>query len=78
MPTIDEIGAYKFFFCSAEGSEATHVHVRRDRATAKFRLNPVRVAGSRRFSDHELRLILKLVEENKGRILEKWNEHFDH
>lgn len=78
MPTIDEIGPYKLFFYSAEGSEAPHVHVRRDRATAKFWLNPVRVAGSRRFSDHELRLILKLVEENKGRILEKWNEHFDH
>ena len=76
MPAIHDIGPYKLFFYSAEGNEPPHVHVRRDRATTKFWLNPVRLAGSRRFSDHELREIEGIVEENQPRILEAWNEHF--
>lgn len=78
MPTIDDIGPYKFFFYSAEGSEPPHVHVRRDRATAKFWLDPVRLARSRGFADYELRELSKLVEENRDRMLEAWHEHFDH
>jgi Domain of unknown function (DUF4160) len=78
MPTVDDIGPYKLFFYSSEGSERPHVHIRRERATAKFWLDPVRVARSRRFGDHELRSLQKLVEENRERILETWNEHFAH
>jgi hypothetical protein len=76
VPTIDHIGPYKLFFYSAEGSEAPHVHVRRNRATAKFWLNPVRLARSRRFNDHDLLALQRIVEENEGRILEAWHEHF--
>ena len=76
MPTIDDIGPYKFFFYSAEGNEPPHVHIRRGRATAKFWLNPVRLATSRRIGDHELRTLRKVVEDNQHRILEAWNEHF--
>ena len=76
MPTIDDIGPYKLFFYSAEGTEPPHVHIRRDRATAKFWLAPARLARSRRFSDHELRSLQKMVEDNQEKILEVWNEHF--
>jgi Domain of unknown function (DUF4160) len=76
MPTIDDIGPYKLFFYSAEGTEPPHVHIRRDRATAKFWLSPVRVATSRRCGGHELRSLQRIVEENRERILEAWNEHF--
>ncbi len=76
MPGIAEIGPYKFFFYSSEGSEPPHVHVRRDRATAKFWLGPVRLARSRRFSDHELRELERIVEQNLAHILESWDEHF--
>ena len=78
MPKFDDIGPYKFFFYSAEGSELPHIHIRRDRATAKFWLDPVRIERSRRFGDHELRAIQKLVEENQEAIMESWNEHFRH
>jgi hypothetical protein len=78
MPTIDDIGPYKFFFYSAEGTERPHVHVRRDRSSAKFWLTPVRLARSRRFNDHELHIIQKLVVANRDRMLEAWNEHFSH
>jgi hypothetical protein len=76
MPAIENIGPYKFYFYSADGIEPPHVHVRRDRATAKFWINPVRLVRSRYFKDHELRLIQKLVEENRDRIVEAWNEYF--
>jgi hypothetical protein len=78
MPAMDDIGPYRFYFYSAEGTEPPHVHVRRDRATAKFWLDPVRLARSRHLKDHELRHVQKLVEENRERILEAWNEHFSH
>jgi hypothetical protein len=77
MPTIDDIGPYKFFFYSSEGREPPHVHVRRDRSTAKFWLNPVRLARSRGFGGRELRAIQKLVEQNREKMLEAWHEHFN-
>ncbi len=76
MPTIADIGPYKFFFYSAEGTEPPHVHVRRDRAVAKFWLAPVRIAHSRRFNDHELLVVQNMVEENRDKIMEVWNEYF--
>ncbi len=76
MPAIDEIGPYKLFFYSAEGSEPPHVHVRRGRAAAKFWLKPVRLAKSRRMGDHELGALRKIVEERQDIILEAWDEHF--
>lgn len=76
MPTIEDIGPYKLFFYSDEGTEPPHVHVRRDRATAKLWLQPVRIARSRGFRNHELRTLQKLVESNREKILEAWNEHF--
>ena len=78
VPGIDEIGPYRLFFYSSDGVEPPHVHVRRDRATAKFWLNPVRLAASRSFDDHELRDIFRIVSEHESRIMRVWNEHFDH
>lgn len=78
MPKFGDIGPYKLFFYSDEGNEPPHIHIRRDRGTAKFWLNPIRIARSRRFGDHELRVIQELVEKNKDSILEVWNEHFSH
>jgi hypothetical protein len=76
VPSISDVGPYKLFFYSAEGSEPPHVHVRRDRATAKFWLGPVRLARSREFADHELRQIQRIVDDNLALILEAWHEHF--
>jgi hypothetical protein len=76
MPTYADIGPYKLFFYSAEGNEPPHVHILRDRATAKFWLDPVRIAASRRFSDSDLRSLQKLVEENEDAIMEAWNDYF--
>ncbi len=76
MPTIEDIGPYKLFFYSTDGTEPPHVHVRRERATAKFWLTSVRLSKSRRFRDHELCDLPRIVEENEESIPEAWNEHF--
>ena len=76
MPSIETIGPYRLFFYSEEGHKPPHVHIQRERATAKFWLQPVRLARSRRFADHELQKLHNLVEENQEKILERWNEHF--
>ena len=75
MPTILRIGPYRFFFYSNEKGEPPHIHVQRERFLAKFWLNPVALAGSRRFASHELRTIQKHVEDNRKIFLEAWNEH---
>ena len=75
MPTILRIGPYRFYFYSNEKGEPPHIHVQRERLLAKFWLNPVALAGSKRFASHELRTLQKHVEENREIFLEAWNEH---
>jgi len=75
MPTILKIGPYRFFFYSNERGEPPHIHVQRERLLAEFWLNPVSLAGSKRFASHELRTIQKHVDENREIFLEAWNEH---
>ncbi|WP_456386715.1 DUF4160 domain-containing protein [Desulfolithobacter sp.] len=75
MPTILKIGPYRFFFYSNERGELPHIHVQRERFLAKFWLNPVSLAGSKRFASHELRTIQKHVDKNRAIFLEAWNEH---
>ncbi len=75
MPTVLRVGPFRFYFYSNEKGEPPHIHVQRERYTAKFWLSPVMLAGSKRFSSHELRTIQKYVEENRELLLEAWNEH---
>jgi len=36
MPTVLRLGPYRFFFYAGDADEPPHVHVERDRNTAKF------------------------------------------
>jgi hypothetical protein len=76
MPTVFRSGPYRFFFYSNEDGEPPHVHVQRDSSLAKFWLNPVSLASSKRFSSRELRAIERIVVDSRGDILKRWNEHF--
>lgn len=49
----------------------------RDDQSAKFWLNPVRLARNFGFSPHELRRIQRLLEEHQETLLEAWNDHLD-
>jgi hypothetical protein len=76
VPTILRIGPYRFFFYSNENNEPVHIHVQRERALAKFWLNPVVLASSTGFSAQELTKLSRLVQENATTFAEAWNEFF--
>ena len=76
MPAIDDIpGPYRVFFYSFDCAEPIHVHVRRDRSTCKFWLDPLSLARNNGFSAHELNRIRRLIVDHRLRILEAWREH---
>lgn len=76
MPTIRGIsGPYRFFFYSFDCNEPKHVHVRRERKTCKFWLQPVVQGTNNGFSAKELSRIRRLIVENLTHILEAWEEH---
>ena len=77
MPTILRDGPYRFFFYSADRDEPPHVHVARDRSTAKFWLNPAMLANSQGFSSSEVRGIQRIVEQNELLLLDAWNAFFN-
>ena len=76
MPTILRVGPYRFFFYAADRDEPIHVHIERDDKIAKFWLDPIRLENSDGFNRLDLSRIFKIIEENRDKILEGWNEYF--
>ena len=79
MPKVFEWNGYRFHFFSNESDprEPVHVHVTRDRATAKFWLHPVAaVAYNRGHSAKVLSLLLSVIEARASEIESSWNDHF--
>ncbi|MDD2391261.1 MAG: DUF4160 domain-containing protein [Desulfobacterales bacterium] len=76
MPTIFRVGFYRFFFYSGDRDEPIHVHAERDDKIAKFWLEPLRLDSSGGFNRLDLSKIFKIIEENRDKILEAWNEYF--
>jgi len=76
MPTVRGIpGPYRLFFYSFDCDEPKHVHVRRERMTCKFWLDPVAHAANDGFQAHELNRIARVVKENRELLLVAWDEH---
>jgi hypothetical protein len=76
MPTVLRIGPYRFFFYASDREEPPHVHVKRDRSTAKYWLEPIRLQRSKRFSTSELNNIERIIADHREELLESWNEYF--
>lgn len=76
MPTEFLDGPYAFRFYSADYVEPPHIHVQRDQESAKYWLNPVRLANNWGFASHELRKIRRLVEAHQAEFLEAWYDYF--
>ena len=68
-------GPYRLYFYSFDCNEPKHVHVRRERKTCKFWLEPTALAGNNGFSARELKRIRAIIVENPDPIVEAWNEH---
>ena len=77
MPTVLREGPYRFFFYASDREEPPHVHVERDRSTAKFWLEPVRLQHCGGLRPSETRRITRTVAENEKLLLEAWHEYFD-
>ena len=76
MPTLLRSGPYRIYFYSHDGSEPAHVHIDRERLSAKFWLAPVSLARNLGFKPIELSRIEHLVSEHESQLLEAWNGHF--
>lgn len=76
MPTVFRHGPYAFVFFSSDQNEPLHIHVKRDRAIAKYWLAPVSLANNRGFKKAELRKVAKLVVKYQQRLIEAWHDYF--
>ncbi len=73
MPTVLREAGYRFFFYSGENSEPPPEYGNK---LAKYWLDPVELASSRRFRAHELNDARVLVIKHQALFLEAWHEHF--
>jgi hypothetical protein len=76
MPTVLRSGPYRFYFYSHEPNEPPHIHIDRDKLSAKYWLTPVSLASNIGFSEKELRKIREITEENQLMFVEVWNDYF--
>ena len=77
MPTILQIGPYRFFFYASDYSEPVHVHIERDSKVAKFWIDPVRLHYSGGFNRVELNKIMRIINEYQSQLKEAWHEYFN-
>jgi hypothetical protein len=76
MPTVLRWGPYRPFFCSNEGDEPAHIHVRAGSKEVKFWLHDLTVAVNMGFSAHELGDIIRHLRSNREQLLAAWNDYF--
>jgi hypothetical protein len=76
MPTVVKIGGYRLYFYSHEPNEPPHIHVDKADLSAKLWLTPPSVARNYGFSAKELGDLIRLVRDNRNRLLEAWHAHF--
>ena len=76
MPTVLLSGPYRIYFVSHDLGEPAHVHVDRDKASAKFWLAPVSLSRNLGFGPRELRAVERLVVDNRVGLLKAWNDYF--
>lgn len=76
MPTVLIVAGFRFVFFSTDRGEPRHIHVVRDRGMAKFWLDPVSLAKSRGFADHEINTIERHVVEHGETLRRAWDDYF--
>ncbi len=76
MPTVLQVGPYRFFFYAGDKDEPEHIHVERDENVAKFWLDPIRLERSGGFGRSELKEIQRIIEKQQSILLGAWHEYF--
>jgi hypothetical protein len=67
-----------FLFYAGDRDEPRHVHVERDAKVAKFWLDPIRLHRSQGFRRVELNRLETLIEQNRSKFVETWDDYFVH
>ncbi|MGD2049724.1 MAG: DUF4160 domain-containing protein [Chloroflexota bacterium] len=74
MPTALRTGPYRFYFYSYDCDEPRHMHVDRERVSAKFWLDPdVSLAANYGFNRKELRDIERIARQNHEKLRHEWD-----
>ena len=74
MPVVLRLKGFKFWFYQADLEEPPHVHIGKDGNEAKYWLDPIALARSGRFREHELNKIEKILKVHQSDILEVWRK----
>jgi hypothetical protein len=75
MPTVFKIDGYRFFFFSDEHNPE-HIHIEKADSYARIEIQTLKVTDSYSLNSKELKKLLKLVEENRFKLKEAWDEYF--
>lgn len=75
MPTVLREAGFRFYFYSREIDEPPHIHVEQGDRLAKYWLDPVELASSKRFRAHELNEVRAFVIKYRSAFLEAWHDH---
>lgn len=74
MPTTLRFGPYRFYFYSYDCNEPRHMHVDREKMSAKFWIDPdIALAANYGFSRKELRDIERVMHENLELLRNEWD-----
>jgi len=75
MPVILRIDGFKIFFYSNEGNEPIHIHAVYSGKNSKFWIVPeIKLADNKDMNSKELKKLETILNENKEKIVEAWNE----
>lgn len=75
MPTALRSGPYRFYFYSYDCREPRHMHVDRERLSAKLWLDPdVRIAENLGYDRRELREIERIARQQVELLRSEWDE----
>lgn len=77
MPTVLIWKGFRFYFFSNEGDEPPHIHIDKEGCSAKFWLQPVKLAKNRGFRHNELNLIERKVQDDHTQFIHAWNDFFN-
>ncbi len=76
MPTVLRINGFRFFFYSNESNEPQHIHIEKADKTAKYWLDPIRLAENYGFSSKDTSFIVETLQTNKELFTKAWYEYF--
>ena len=75
MPTVFILFGMRFYFYSEEHIPI-HIHIKNADGKAKFNIEPeIELVYNRGLKDKDLKLAKKIIVENKGILIARWNEY---